>query len=66
MTLKLLNIDDRHKVLVSLYFDNTTKQYKIFTELTGDKQISTLITWIFSVVIHVSTLQKSPPAVTKS
>ena len=43
MTLTLLNIDNQHQIIVSIVFNNITKEFRVLTESTNDEQITAII-----------------------
>ena len=43
MTLTLLNIDNQHQIIVSIIFNNLTKEFRVITESTNDEQITAFI-----------------------
>ena len=43
MTLTLLNIDNQHQIIVSIIFNNLTKEFRVITEPTNDEQITASI-----------------------
>ena len=64
MTLTLLNIDNQHQIIVSINFNNNTKEFRVITESTIDGQITT---FIFapgsSHYSFIEALIKNPPPV---
>ena len=64
MTLTLLNIDKQHYKIVSIIFNNITKEFKVITESTHDEQISAYIcTPGSSRYSFIEALFKNPPPV---
>ena len=43
MTLTLLNIDNQHQIIVSITFNNITKEFRVITESITDEQITAFI-----------------------
>ena len=64
MTLTLLNIDNKHQILVSIILNNITKEFRVITESTNDEQITAFI--CTPGLTHYSFLEalfKNPPPV---
>ena len=43
MTLTLLNFDNQHQIIVSIIFNNITKEFRVITESTNDEQITAFL-----------------------
>ena len=43
MTLTLLNIDNQHQIIVSIIFNDITKEFRVITESTTDEEITAFI-----------------------
>ena len=64
MTLTLLNIDNQHQKIVSIIFNNNTKEFRVITESTNDEQITAFIcTPGSSHYSFIEALFKNPPPV---
>ena len=64
MTLTLLNIDNRHQKVVSIIFNNITKEVRVITESTTDEQITAFICIPESShYSFIEALFKNPPPV---
>ena len=64
MTLTLLNIDNKHQIIVSIIIHNITKDFRVITESTNDEQITACIcTPESSHYSFVEVLFKNPPPV---
>ena len=68
MTLTLLSIDNQHQIIVSIIFNNITKDFRVITESTNDEQITAFIcTPGSSYYSFIDTLLKNPlPLLIKS
>ena len=64
MTLTQLNIDNQHKIIVSIIFNKVTQEFRVITESTNDKEISTFIcTPGYSHYSFIEAVAKNPPPV---
>ena len=64
MTIILLKIDNQHQRIVSIIFNNITKEFRVITESTNDEQITAFIcTPGSSHYSIIEVLFKSPPPV---
>ena len=62
MTLTLLNIDNQHQIIVSIIFNNITREIRVTTESTNDEQITAFIcTPGSSHYSFIEALIKNPP-----
>ena len=64
MTLTLLNFDNQDQIIVSVIFNNITKDIRVFTESTNDEQVSAYI--CTSGTTHYSFIEaffENPPSV---
>ena len=64
MALTLLNIDNQHQIIVSIIFNNITKEKRVITQSTNDEQITAFI-WTpgSSHYPFIEDLFKNPPPV---
>ena len=64
MTLTLFNIDNQHQIIVSIIFNNITKEFRVMTESTNKEQITAFIcTPEKSHYSFIAALFKNPPPV---
>ena len=64
LTLTLLNNDNQHHIIVSVIFNNITKEFRVITESTNDEQITAFIcTRGSSHNSLIEALFKNPPPV---
>ena len=68
MTLTLMNIDNQHQTIVSIIFNNITKELRVIKDSTNDEQITAFIcTPGSSHYLFIDALLKTPtPVLIKS